>query len=290
MQRQVSYNKEALLKSLILLGFSVFLFWLVKSNNIIYYINPRFAGLTKLAAVLIFLMFLVQAGNFYLQTHSDHRHAHAGRGRSKLVFLPFVITLLMAFLLPNQALDAGMAQNKGMDLGSRTAVSVQSGQAGANPGNATSAETNNSDANSRGYTEQDQNPVQTKIDELRQASLIQVSEENFTLVNSEVYTYPDKYAGKEITMLGFVVKDQKFQAEQFGLVRYVITCCSADALPAGFLCEYTSAPDFNEGDWLNIRGTIELGKYEGETAPVIKVASISAAQQPENPYIYPVYF
>ncbi len=290
MQRHLPFNKEAFFKSLILLGFSTFLFWLVESNKIIFYINPRFVWLTKLAAVLIFLMFLVQAGSFYRQTQSNHSHAHAGQGRIKLVFLPFVVTLLMAFLLPNQALNASMAQKKGMNLGTRTVTSGQADQSNGNLGNAAATQTNNNSENNQEYTPQKQDSAQPKIDELRKNSYIKVSEENFMLVNSEVYTYPDKYVGKEITMLGFVDKDPKFRSDQFGLVRYVITCCSADASLAGFLCEYTSASNLIKGSWLNIRGTIELGKYEGDTTPIIKVTSFSKAQQPQKPYIYPVYY
>jgi len=116
-----------------------------------------------------------------------------------------------------------------------------------------------------------------------------VTEDNFTLVTNEVNMYTDQYVGKEITMLGFVLKGQKYLSNQFGLVRYIITCCSADALPDGFICEYKNASSFIKGDWLNIRGTIELGKYEGKTIPVIKVTSVSTAEEPQNPYIYPVY-
>jgi len=91
-------------------------------------------------------------------------------------------------------------------------------------------------------------------------------------------------------MLGFVLKDQKFPSNQFGLVRYVISCCSADAVPDGFICDYSNASNFSKGSWLNIRGTIQLGKFEGNTIPVIRVTSFSKAQEPENPYIYPVFY
>jgi len=288
--RHVSLNAEAFYKSLILLGFSAFLFLLVKSNNIIYYINPRFVKLTEAAAVLILLMFLAQAGSSLRRTSGAHSCRHYGHGINKLTFLPFVITLLMAFLLPNNALDPSMADNKGMNLGARPATSGQYSPTPAVQENAPNAQTDNSNANNQGYAAQAQSLLRSKIDELQKAGLIKVTEDNFTLVTNEVNIYPEQYVGKEITMLGFVLKEKKFSAEQFGLARYVITCCSADAMPDGFICEYKNAAHFKEGDWLNIRGTIQLGKYEGNTVPIIKVAAFSKVPAPQNPYIYPVYY
>jgi len=290
MKRHFSLNTEAVFKALILLGFSAFLFWLVKSDNIVYYINPRFVRLTVAAAVLIFLMFLVQAGNSFRRI-STSGCCHSGHSNNKLVYLPFVVTLLMAFLLPNNALDANMAYNKGMNLGTRPVVT--SGQSSPTPAvqdNVSKMQGNDNNMNNQGYDSQAQNPVQSKIEELQKASLIEVTEDNFTLVTNEVNIYPEQYIGKEITMLGFVLKDRKFASNQFGLVRYVIACCSADAMPDGFICEYNNASNLTEGDWLNIRGTIQLGRYEGNTIPIINVTSFSMAQTPQKPYIYPVYY
>lgn len=288
MRRQFSFHPEAFLKSLILLGFSMFLFWLVASNEIVFYINPRFVWLTKSAAALIFLMFLIQAGNSFGQTASAHDHGHAGRGGMKLVLLPFVVTLLMAFLLPHQALDASMANNKGVNLGTRPAASGQSGST-ALPGDVAETQTNNNNGSSQGLTAQAEDPVQLKIAEIRKSALINMNEDNFTLITNEVNIYPDRYVGKEITMLGFIFKGQDYPPNQFGLVRYVIACCSADAVPDGFMCECDDAPNFGTGEWLNIRGTIKMGQYENSAIPVIKVASFSKAQEPQNPYIYPFF-
>ncbi len=285
MHRHMSSNREALLKALIILGFSMLLFWLVGSNKIIFYINPRFVWLTKLSAVLIFLMFLVQSGNYLLKS-AGHSHTHACPGRIKLIYLPFMFTLFLAFFLPNQALDSSIAQNKGVNLGKQTVNNSRSDQDSSNMDNAVQTEAADNNINSRPYTARNQNPTQVETDILRNASFIEVNENNFTLINNEVYTYPDKYAGKEIAMLGFVVKNEEFQSDQFGLVRYVITCCSADALPGGFFCKYASTSNLSEGSWLNIKGIIDLDKYEGNVIPIIKVTSLSKAKQPQSPYVY----
>jgi putative membrane protein len=283
----MSLNAEAFIKSLILLGFSTFLFWLVESNKIVFYINPRFVWLTEAAAVLIFLMFLVQAGNSYRRTSANHSHCHSGQSKIKLALLPFVVTLLMAFLLPDNALDASLAYNKGMNLNARPVTSGQSGPSSTVPSNVPVTQTNNNSTDPKAYDSLSKDSYQSMVDELRKSSLIKVTEENYTLITSEINMYPDKYVGKEIAMLGFVFRDQDFPSNQFGLVRYVVSCCSADAIIDGFLCEYNNASDLSKGSWLNIRGTIQKGEYENIIIPMIKVTSYSKGQEPKSPYIYP---
>lgn len=281
MKRSVQVNRESFFRALILLGFCSFLLWLVLSNNIIFYIHPRFEKLTVAAAALLFVMFLAQAGSSF-QRPSGHRHN--GGGIFKLVYLPFVATLLIAFLLPSSSLDAGIASKKGMDLGALQAA-AQTGSPNAVAANDPAQVAGN------GYDQipasPASNPEQVKIDEIRNSGLINVTEDNFKIVNNETYMFPEKYAGKEITMLGFVYKEADMLPGQFALGRYVITCCSADAFFTGFLCEYKNAADFEEGSWLNIRGTIKIGQYKGSRIPVVAVTTVNkAAGEPENPYVY----
>jgi putative membrane protein len=288
MSRHVSFDAEAFLKSVILLGFSTFLFVLIKSNHIIYYINPRFIKLTEAAALLIFFMFLAQAARSLRLASTSLKPPHRGHAKINFVLLPFVITLLMAFLTPDRALDASMAQNKGANLAARPAASAQPEQANENRGGAEAT-----DSNQPGIPEdtaRTEYSVHPKVDQLRRAQQITVDEDNFSLATGEINMYPDKYAGKEITMLGFVFKDKSYPPQQFGLLRYVVSCCSADAVPDGFLCEYARASELSEGSWLKIHGTLQMGEYENEIIPVIKVTSISRVQEPKNPYVYPINF
>ncbi|WP_134215883.1 TIGR03943 family putative permease subunit [Pelotomaculum propionicicum] len=278
MKRRVQINRESMFKALILLGFSTFLLWLVLSGGIGFYINPRFTKLTMAAAVIMLIMFLAQAGNSLqpapaAYTHNRHRII-------KLAYLPFVATLLLAFLFPNSPLDASMASKRDANLGARQ------GTAQAISPKASDRDSIPQDDNSE-FNNRQRNPIQEKIDEIRKSEIIRVTEDNFTIVNKETYLFPELYAGKEISMLGFVYKETGMQPGQFALGRYVITCCSADASFAGFLCEYDNTGDFKEGDWLTIRGTIKVGQYNGSSIPVILVGAFNKTdQEPANPYIY----
>jgi putative membrane protein len=204
----------------------------------------------------------------------------------KLAYLPFVATLIIAFLSPNSPLDASMASKKGVNLGARQATAQTASPNAATDINSIPQTVNNDSINQR-PAPQDRNPIQEKINEIRKSGLVKVTEDNFTIVNNETYLFPELYAGKEISMLGFVYKEPGMKPDQFALGRYVITCCSADASFAGFLCEYQNASDFKEGNWLTIRGTIQVGQYNGSNIPVIVISTFNKADQaPENPYIY----
>ncbi len=266
------------------MGFCTFLLWLLMSDSIVFYINPRFAKLTMAASVILLVMFLVQAGNSFQRAPSTHSNNR--QGMIKLAYLPFVATLLIAFLFPNSPLDASMASKKGVNLNARQNT-AQTASPNASPDSKTIIQDDNNGLNNQEPATAVKNPFQEKIDDIRKSALIKVTEDNFTIVNTETYLFPEFYAGKEISMLGFVYKEPGMQPDQFALGRYVITCCSADASFAGFLCEYQNASDLKEGNWLTIRGTIKVGQYEGGEIPVIVISIFNEADQaPENPYIY----
>lgn len=230
------------------------------------------------------IMFLAQTGNSFQRTPSTHTDNR--QSMIKLAYLPFVATLLIAFLFPNSPLDTSMASKKGVNLGARQATAQTASPYAATDINSIPQSGNNDSLNERSAP-QDKNPIQDKIDAIRKSGLVKVTEDNFTIVNNETYLFPELYAGKEISMLGFVYKEPGMQSDQFALGRYVITCCSADASFAGFLCEYHNASDFKEGNWLTIRGTIKVGQYNGSNIPVIMVSTFNKAEQgPENPYVY----
>lgn len=106
-------------------------FWLVGSGKIIIYINPRFAGVTKVTAVVMFLMFLAQAGQSWRRAPLAHESHYFRRLQLKWKYILFVIPFLMAYLLPTTAMDANSAASKGISLGTDSATTVQKGDISA---------------------------------------------------------------------------------------------------------------------------------------------------------------
>ncbi len=276
---------EAKLKAAILLGFSFLLYWLVDSGTITAYINPRFAGLTKTTAVVMFIMFIVQIFRPTPRVPNSHNHRKSA-GVIKWGYIAFIIPLLMGYLLPQSTLDANMAANKRISLNASTVNNNQTGT--INPGkDEPKAQTDVNTVNAQENNIQPQGLLRPIANELKQASLINVTDENFNYVMSELYMFNDDYIGKEITMVGFVDKDDSFLPNQFGLARYVITCCAADATLGGLICEYNNTESLKKGSWLTVRGTIQKGLYDQQNVPIVKVTSYKNSEKPQNPYIYP---
>ena len=274
MQQRSRFNWETAVKALILLGFSGMLLYLVVSGRIRMYVNPRFAILSGIAAAALFLMFVVQ-----LLHPPEPHHAHdcccQEDDNPKWGYAIFIVPLVLFLILPNATLDASLAANRGLGLNSAGAASgvaaSNSNQAAANGGNSLGSGALNSIQDS----------------DIDQGGLIQMSDANFVRVVTTLNQSPERYAGREIAMLGFVSRENDFAPQEFGLIRFVITCCTADASPGGFICQLQDAAKYKDGTWLEIRGTIEPGSYEGQSLPMIQVSSVKQAVQPSDPYVYP---
>ena len=270
MQQQMARDWEKIIKSLILLCFSILLFYLVISGQIRMYINPRFIVLSELAAVVLLSMFAVQFFNWRSSSHVDDHHAP-----HKLVYVIFIIPLALALLLPDAALDASVASNRGLNFNSGNLTSAQPGSGalpqafvnGVNPGGSAGR--------------------QADITGVGNSGPIQVTADNFVRVVDVIGQSPEDYAGREIDMLGFVIRNKDFAPQEFGLIRFIITCCTADASPGGFILKSKDAVDYKDGTWINIRGVIEVDNYDQQVVPVIEATSIERAAQPSDPYVYP---
>ncbi|MDF2873980.1 MAG: hypothetical protein K0R22_663 [Sporomusa sp.] len=246
----------AVIKTMILTGFFLLLAWLAQTGELALFINPRFKPLTELSAYLLLAMSVVQATQI-VHKPSVHSHTSCCGHSHNGSLLPFILTLLVAFLLPNNSLDASVAANKGLNF------------------------------RLSGDTEAALTNIPRPLAEtLAKAQLIQVTDINFTEVMFEVNSFPNDYAGKEIELTGFVLKDASMLPAHFALARYVIVCCSADASPYGLVCNYP-VTDYPADTWLTIRGTIQLEKQQNKNTAVVNVTTAKSVPKPARPYIYP---
>ncbi|MEN6412911.1 MAG: TIGR03943 family protein [Veillonellales bacterium] len=249
------FDIDALLRSIILFGFMGLLLWLIHTNQLTLYINPKFSVLVETAGYLLFplgvaqMLSIIQPIPFL---NSPHRHNHA----SRLLYLPFIAILALAFLLPNNTLNANLVNNKGLN--------------------------SQLTAPAPGY--ELPRPLAAK---LRRYSLIEVTDRDYAEIINELQFFSQEYLGKEITMTGFVFRPPGITKNQFSLVRYVIVCCTADALPYGVLCECKNGEKFKDGTWLSIKGVIQQSNYEDKVVPAIKITSLKQVKEPQTPYVFP---
>lgn len=248
-------NKDVLARALILLGFVLLLFSLIATEQLTLYVHPRIINFIKISDGLLFMMFLLQCWHLK-KTWSWSRSTGEDKHCNKYwKYMPFVFTLCIALLLPNTSLNASLVNNKGL--------------------------------NSQITTEISKKEYRPLAPELRKTNLIRVSDTNFIEVMSELYRFPQEYVGKEIDMKGFIYKDTSTSPNQFSLIRFIVGCCVADALPSGALCEINNADEYTSGSWYQIQGVIEASEREGKFFPVVKVSWIKPIPANTTPYVFP---
>ena len=102
---------------------------------------------------------------------------------------------------------------------------------------------------------------------------------------------PDKYVGKTIRVRGFTNKmDQYVSDNYFGLGKYGISCCAADASFIGFIVRYDNHKVKNNA-WYEVEGVLEKVKdkanYDILAIRIINIKEISAKE--EEQYVYACY-
>jgi putative membrane protein len=90
--------------------------------------------------------------------------------------------------------------------------------------------------------------------------------------------------GKEVKLTGFVSEVDGGAEGTFGLARFYVSCCAADAIPYTVAVDPSQAgPGTYERDtWLDVTGSLE----RREENLVVVADSIEETEEPENPYLY----
>lgn len=227
------------------------IFELINADELSLYINPRFTTLLKISTLLLIPLMFVQAFAIVITQNTSHSHC------SSWTYLPFILLLLLVFAFPGNTLNASMVNNKSL---------------------------NNQPASSPNTYEMSR-PL---ADKLRGTSKIEVNDHDYAEIMNELQFFSQDYIGKQIQVTGFVFRGPADTGTQFSLVRYVVVCCTADALPYGILCETKDAAKYQNGTWLSIKGIVQTSKYEEQTVPSIKITSLQQVSEPKNPYVFPL--
>ncbi|HEX6508331.1 MAG TPA: TIGR03943 family protein [Chloroflexota bacterium] len=110
---------------------------------------------------------------------------------------------------------------------------------------------------------------------------------------SELGGHPDAawWAGKKVSLVGFVSQGSGLPSRSFILGRYLVTCCVVDATLFGFpvqLLDSQRVPA--QGAWIQVSGTFGRRYWtdpSGEQYPLIEHARIVPARIPSSPYLSP---
>lgn len=125
-------------------------------------------------------------------------------------------------------------------------------------------------------------------DRMTAKDITQIDSKNYTNILKTVHDNPDSYIGMKIKITGYIYRLFDFEEEQFVIARDMfINEEKSQTVVVGFLCQYKNAQNFKDGVWVNLKGTIERGKYHNEEIPIIKVNEMQETAVPEETFVFP---
>ncbi|WP_426451626.1 TIGR03943 family putative permease subunit [Paenibacillus sp. S-38] len=316
-----------LLKTLILLGFAVYIAYLVRSELVLLYIAPRMVDYVKWSALVLYAVAayqlylairMLQGNSKAADCDCDHDHAPSrSLLKNTLVYGLFALPLALGFLLPDASMGSSLADKKGMNLSSASAVKESrtearadrdasqdptpgleaepmpdSGTASGTPGGGSSA--GRAPAGGTGdaldalfpadkFTEH----YAKQAKELYNQKLITIREDLYMETLTTLDLYLDQFVGKKLQLTGFVYRQDEMSPKQFVVGRFSIQCCSADAAPFGVLAEYTKAETLAADSWVTVTGTIRKTKFSDMEIMQLQVEKVAKAEPAKTPYVYP---
>ena len=125
-------------------------------------------------------------------------------------------------------------------------------------------------------------------DSISAKEITEIQPDNYANILKAVHDNIDSYEGMKIKFTGYIYRLIDFEKKQFVLARDMfINEEKSQSVVVGFLSEYKDAQNFKDGEWVEVTGVIEKGKYHNKEIPIIKVTEMRQTSVPENPYILP---
>lgn len=265
MERLHRLNTTVALKMVLLLGFAAFFCMTVLTGSVRLYVHPRIIPFMLFAAAAMLIIALLLGRSLFSPVESG----------SFWPLLFFALPLLMALAIPPKTLDSASGTTGTVQLISNSSAVGNTPSEPPVPEAASSV------------------PPLPEIerqspDITLQDGVLVLTSQNFYTGVSAVYEHLGDYKGARISMVGSVFKDNdSFAANQFVPARLMMVCCAADMQPTGLLCLYDGAPQLAIDAWVKVEGVISETTFAGEVIPCILVESVTPAEAPAEPYIYP---
>ncbi len=95
------------------------------------------------------------------------------------------------------------------------------------------------------------------------------------------------FEGQRASLLGFVYRGPTTPADQFLVSRFVIRCCTADAVAFFFPVRYDHAAELARDTWVEVQGRIQSSGTPGSSDPLLVAEQVRVVPQPAQPYLYP---
>ena len=292
--RKKALNPQVCLEFFCFITFAALLLYLVISGKYLSYVTPRMKPYLCFTAAVMLLWSGAALFRLYRPQHKT-RAAHC------LVLVIPMILLLFPHA-PVGAADLSSGYLGGNALSGRTGISPSgssdnTADAAPSPGEDIQLADDGADLSAGGVSDPSGNvppdaqaggesEIPPGLD--AENKKIAVQDAYFAAWMAEIFINMKKYEGYQITVKGFVFRDpSSMQENQFVPARLMMSCCVADLVPCGFLCQYDKASELQQDSWVTVEGVIRVEEFMGQDEPQIIAAKISPAEKPEEEYVYP---
>jgi len=253
----------------------------------------------------------------------EHDHAPTRSLLSNCaIYSLFIFPLLLGFLLPDTIMASKLATTKGMNLSTISDNQARQSNIHFEESPTANKEASSIDVittekehmtdttitgvkddtsestNSKNETVlQDQLFVTDEYNEefaklgkmLYKQNLIEIVDHGFMEVLTTVYIFKNNFLKKELTISGFVYRNDDMKPNQFVVSRLAMSCCAADAEPYGFMVEFDNASAYATDSWVHIRAHIGKTIYNDYEIVNLEAIEITSVKAPATPYVYPDY-
>lgn len=248
------FNKEIILRIIILSCFTLFYFSIIINGKVLLYVHPRIKPFIILAMIAMPIIALcsIKEGN------------NNNRKKVKLYsYGIYLIPIVLGAFINSVEIDSTAV--KSIEITSPKLTEVVE-----------------DDTN---LYETQGNPSEKSIK--IENDIIKITTDNYVSSLDEILNNPNQYADKNIEIDGFVYKDDTINENQFVVGRFMMVCCAADTQIVGLLAEYPGAKNFSNDTWVKVKGKLATGVYSGDQEIVIAVESIEIDDNPDKNYVYP---
>lgn len=245
-------DRSRLLAAVVLYGIVAILLHRLLSGTLIYYINQRYAWLTWVAVAGLGAMAVALAGTAWRRARHAGRAVHGVRVSWSALA---VLALPVAFgLAPERPLGSAALGNREVAVASLPPTALQSTTT--------------------------QRTTRSAVSEAAGRSMLD------WLVEFHTADDPDRFAGQEARVTGFVSRDAGLRPDQVRLTRFLLSCCVADATPIGIVAEAAELALVPDDQWLRVRGRFTVAEIDGERMPVLVSEDMEQIDPPPVPYLY----
>ncbi|MFC7061894.1 TIGR03943 family putative permease subunit [Halobacillus seohaensis] len=279
-------DSHSFIRSVILLGFGLFIIKLLISGDIQKFIAPRMMPYMYFALCVIAILAMIQ---FFKSDPSDGEHScdcghnseySSSKGRSLLIYLLFIVPIFSGMLFSDHVLGSSQAAKKGFKYELRST--------------STDDEFNKANAEDTDELLNDPAIITTKErypqlhSTLKKSNTLLLNEDNYIGAISLMEDQINDYVGKEIKVKGFVFREGSFPEDRIVVGRFGISCCVADGGIYGLLIQANGQDftNYKDDTWVEVTGEVKKIQHNNWELPMIEPTKIKKIDVPDEPYVY----